>query len=383
MKTMKKIWMFLVIILSVPALCSGALVPSKVTVPEKYRKGVFGEGRVLNLPQGFSVSVFASGLKGARFMETDDSGVIYLSVPSDGVVVALPDEDSDGVADRHITFARGLKRPHGLAFRGKELIVAETGALLALKDDNKDLKADSRRVITEDLPAGGGHWTKSVIIGPDNAFYVSGGSSCNACEESDKRRAAILRFTDNKAEVFAFGLRNSVGLEFHPETGDLWAVDNGRDMLGDDIPPEELNKIVKNGDYGWPYCYGDQAPDPELGSVERCRDTLRPKVKMQAHSAPLGIAFGYKLKFPQRYREALYVAFHGSWNRSVPTGYKIVALPFKGGEAAGEVLDIVTGWRTGEGVWGRPVDALAGRDGALYISDDEAGAIYRITYSGK
>lgn len=352
----------------------------KLEVPQKFRKGTFAEQRELKALPGVKVSVFASGMEGARFMAENSDGVLFLSVPSDGTVLALPDKDKDGTVDEVIVYARGLKRPHGLAFRNGELLVAEAGSVVSLKDDDNDLKADSKRIITDDVPSGGGHWTRTIVIGPDNAIYLAAGSSCNACVEEDTRRAGVTRFADSKAELFAKGLRNTVGLEFHPTTGKLWGVDNGRDMLGDEIPPEEVNLIEQGKDYGWPYCYGNNIPDPELGSAERCQKTTPPEVEMQAHSAPLGVAFGHGLKFPNMIENSLIIAFHGSWNRSVPTGYKVVALPFNDiGMPAGKPFDVIS-WHTGKETWGRPVDVLAGRDGAMYVSDDEAGAVYRITY---
>lgn len=350
-------------------------------VPAKYRTGPFAAKRYLTAPPGFRVSVFASGLNGVRFLAADDKGRIYASIPSEGSVIVMPDRDNDGVADEVTVFASGLNRPHGLAFAEGGLIVAETGRLILLKDTRGGLKADFKRVITEDIPEGGAHWTRTVAVGPDGGFYVSAGSDCNSCVESDRRRAAILRFSPagGGAYVYATGLRNSVGIAFHPETKELWGVDNGRDLLGDDLPPEELNKIAEGGDYGWPYCYGDRTPDSGLGSTGRCRDTAAPAVMMQAHCAPLGIAFGKGLKFRAEYRDVLYVAFHGSWNRTIPTGYKLVAIPFKEGKPAGQPVDFITGWLVEGKAWGRPVDPLVGHDGALYLSDDYAGAIYRIT----
>lgn len=369
------------LILLPPDASAQALAPVKVEVPERYERA-FGPGRTLMALPGMRVSVYAAGLRGARFMASSADGTIFLSVPRKGTVVALPDRDNDGVADDAVTFAGGLDRPHGLAFRGSGLMVAESGGVVMLNDTDNDLKADERKEVADDIPSGGGHWTRTVVIGPDGALYVSVGSSCNACTERDGRRASVLRFDGSKAERFARGLRNSVGIEFHPETGELWGVDNGRDLIGDDLPPEELNRIVKGGDYGWPYCYGKKIPDPEHGSMERCADTVGPVVEMQAHSAPLGVAFGYALKgFPEGLKDALYVAFHGSWNRTEPTGYKLVAIPFKEGRPSGRPFDVVTGWLNGgEEAWGRPVDPFVGPDGALYLSDDEAGAVYRITY---
>ncbi|MBI5644277.1 MAG: PQQ-dependent sugar dehydrogenase [Deltaproteobacteria bacterium] len=357
----------------------GELVKTRLEVPEKYKKGALRVERTLNVPYGFKVSVFAAGIEGARFMALDGDGNIYVSLTSGGKVVTLPDADKDGVADKAVTFARGLDRPHGLAFKGKDLIVAGAGSLVLLRDENGDLEADVKRVLTDDVPGGGGHFTRSIVIGPEGDFFISAGSSCNACVEKDRRRAAVLRFRDGKARIYATGLRNSVGIALHTDTKELWAADNGTDGLGDDIPPEELNRIVEGGDYGWPYCYGRKTADPNFGSPGRCKDTIPAVVEMQAHSAPLGIAFGFGLEFPHEFRDVLYIAFHGSWNRSVPTGYKLIAIPFRDGKPSGKPFDVITGWQTETGAWGRPVAPLVGKDGALYLSDDHEGIIYRVT----
>jgi glucose/arabinose dehydrogenase len=356
----------------------------RIKVPPKYRRGVFAGTRRLTAPPGFEVSVFAAGLEGPRFMAADPKGNIYVSLPSEGKVVALVDKDKDGEADDTVVFADKLDRPHGLAFRGTELIVAETGKLIVLRDTNGDLLADTREVLSDDIPSGGGHWTRTVVLGPDSMLYVSVGSSCNACVEDDQRRASILRFSDSKATVFASGLRNSVGMAWSPVKNELWAVDNGRDLLGDDLPPEELNKIIHGGDYGWPYCYGDRVTDAEFGNARKCKDTIPPVEKLQAHSAPLGIAFGTGLDMAREFQDALFIAYHGSWNRTTPTGYKVVAIPFREGSHAGPPVDFLTGWLDSRGrAWGRPVGLLAGGDGALYLSDDRAGAIYRISFRKK
>ncbi|MBI5469622.1 MAG: sorbosone dehydrogenase family protein [Deltaproteobacteria bacterium] len=353
----------------------------RIKVPPKHRRGVFAGPRRLMAPPGFEVSVFAAGLKEPRFMATDPQGNIYVSLPSEGKVVAFVDKNNDGIPDKTVVFAEGLDRPHGLAFRGTELIVAETGKLIILKDTNGDLKADTAEVLTDDIPPGGGHWTRTVVLGPDGNLYVSVGSSCNACVEDDKRRASILRFSDGKATGFATGLRNSVGMAWSPVKNELWAVDNGRDFLGDDLPPDELNKIVQGGDYGWPNCYGDRVMDAEIGNALKCKETIPPVEKLQAHSAPLGMAFGTGLDMAREFQDALFIAFHGSWNRTTPTGYKVVAVPFHEGSNAGPPVDFLTGWLDSRGkAWGRPVGLLAGKDGALYLSDDLAGAIYRISF---
>ncbi|MBI5238442.1 MAG: PQQ-dependent sugar dehydrogenase, partial [Deltaproteobacteria bacterium] len=254
----------------------------KVDVPEAARAIPFLTSMSLDAPPGFKVSLFASNLGGVRMMAESSDGVIYAAVPSEGAVIALPDRDHDGVADSKVIFASGLNKPHSMVFigapsttldtkalevteavsskvvLGAQILVAETGALVLLKDTDNDMKADVIKIISTDLPEGGGHWTRTVAAGPDGYLYVSAGSSCNACEEKDQRRAAVLRFKPEggKAEVFAKGLRNSVGIAFEPNTKELWGVDNGADWLGENLPPEELNRIVKGGDYGWPYCYG-------------------------------------------------------------------------------------------------------------------------------
>lgn len=354
-------------------------------VPDPFRGLGVPKGKTLSLAPGLSIAVFAAGLERPRMLAFSPDGNLYVSLPRAGRVVVLPDRNKDAVADEVRTFASDLDLPHGLAFAGKDLIVAENGCLVRLPDRDGNLAADRVEELSKDLPAGGGHRTRSVAVGPQGDFFVSAGSSCNVCIEKDPRRAAIMRIGPDggEAEIFARGLRNSVGLAFHPETGELWASDNGRDWLGDDLPPEEVNRIVAGGDYGWPFCYGKRIPDPDFGSPDRCRNTLPPEVEMPAHSAPLGIAFGHGLDFPDRYRSMLYVAFHGSWNRSAPTGYKLIGIPFRDGRPSGPPEDIVSGWLQGRSAWGRPVAPAVGPDGALYLSDDRAGVIYRISVAGK
>ena len=365
---------------ALPATGEGGLVAVAVQVPASWRAD-FPSGRVLETSAGWRITVFAAGLPGPRMLAFSPAGDLYVSLPGTGKVAVLPDRDHDGVADRRLDFAARLDRPHGLGFDGTDLVVAENHQLVRLPDRDGDLQADRVEVLSGDLPDGGGHWTRSVVVGGDGAFYVSAGSSCNACVEHDPRRAAILRIAagGGQSTGFAYGLRNSVGLALAPGSGDLWASDNGRDLLGDDLPPDEINHIVAGGDYGWPYCYGDRVPDPQLGTVQRCAATRPAAVELPAHSAPLGIVFGAGLAFPESFRQMLLVAYHGSWNRSIPTGYKLVGIPFAAGRPVGPPRDLVRGWLQGSRAWGRPVAPAVGPDGALYLSDDRAGAIYRIT----
>ncbi|MGE5707083.1 MAG: PQQ-dependent sugar dehydrogenase [Bacteroidota bacterium] len=340
-----------------------------------------GETPRIRLPEGFRLSVFAENLPGVRFMALSPTGELTVSRPKAGQILLLPDRNGDGRADRTIVFARKLDRPHGLAWKGGALYVAETGAILKLEDRNGDGVSEKQETLTRDLPAGGGHWTRTLVFGPDGGMYVSVGSSCNACREKDPRRATVLRFSPDgkRLTIFARGLRNSVGLAFHPITKELWGTDNGRDYLGDDLPPDELNAIKQGGDYGWPGCYGDKRVDPSFGTRASCEKTLSPALSFPAHVAPLGIAFYTGKKFPSEYQNDAFVAFHGSWNKSKPDGYKVIRVRFRQGRPTGW-KDFATGFlRNGE-AWGRPVDVLVARDGALLVSDDKGGRIFRISY---
>jgi len=356
------------------------LIPVDVAMTDDQFEQVNRRIMRLRAPAGTRINLFAAGLGKVRMLTMTPEGVLLASLPDRGEVVALPDANHDGVADRTLVFAGGLKSPHGLAVSGTRVWIAETSRLLVADDLDRDLVADQVSTYSTELPGSGGHWTRSLALGKDGQLFLSAGSSCNACIETDERRATIMLFStqSNASRIFAYGLRNSVGLAIDPQTGSLWASDNGRDLLGDDLPPDEINLIRDGGDYGWPYCYGKQVPDPQLGDSQRCQTTLPSRVDLQAHSAPLGIAFGAGLNAPDVYRNMLYVAYHGSWNRTVPTGYKLVGIPFVDGEPAAEPVDLIDGWLTDGLVWGRPVGPYVGADGALYLSDDKAGVIYRI-----
>ena len=241
------------------------------------------------------------------------------------------------------------------------------------------------------LPSDGGHFTRTLLVHQDH-LLVSVGSSCNICDEQDHRRAAVVRYNlDGSGEtLFADGLRNSVGMTLHPTTGEIWATNNDRDNLGDDVPPDRVNILREGGFYGWPFCYLPHQPNPEYRRVAgRCAEAIGPAVTLPAHSAPLGLAFYVGEMFPTEYRGDLFVALHGSWNRSVPIGYQVVRVRLENGRAAGEPQPFVSGWLEGRrrslgrasGIgWGRPVDVLVMPDGSMLISDDEAGRIYRVTY---
>jgi glucose/arabinose dehydrogenase len=342
----------------------------------------------LKLSEGFHISIFSQA-PGARFMTFTPGGVLLVSDTNDGMVLALPDPQHSGKASRTVTALQELNAPHGLAFHNGKLYVAETDKVSSYDWNEAQLRASNPRLITN-LPRGGAHFTRTILFA-NGKLYVSVGSDCNICVEKDERRAAVLEMNDDGSaqHIFARGLRNAVGLAFNSRTGTVWAGDNGRDWLGDNLPPEEVNDLGKNGgDFGWPYCYGDRHPNPEFRAAgeKRCPSTIPPKVEMQAHGAPLGIAFYSGSLFPKEYEGDLFVALHGSWNRSALSGFKVVHIKIgPNGEPQGGAEDFITGWvKPGEKKdgprMGRPVAVLPGPDGALYVSDDTANVVYRVTY---
>jgi glucose/arabinose dehydrogenase len=338
----------------------------------------------IRLPSGFAIDFFAKDLGNARFMTLDPQGTLLVSVPRAGRVIALPDDNQDGRADAIVPVVENLELPHGLAFLDGRLYVAETGRILRFDYDPATRRArGAPTVIVPDLPARGIHWTRTIAFGPDRRLYVSVGSSCNSCEERDPRRAAITRYDleGRSGAPFGTGLRNAVGIAFRPGTPELWATVNGRDWLGDDRPSEYVTRVEEGGFYGWPYCHwilAGSLADPDLGAGDHCKAARRPSFLYQAHTAPLGLAFYAGSQFPPEYRGDLLVALHGSWNRSVPVGYKVIRVKLGGATPTAE--DFATGWLAGGRSWGRPVDLVVAPDGALLVSDDSLGAVYRISY---
>ncbi len=339
----------------------------------------------VSLPPGFGISVFADDLKGPRMLTFGPDGSLYVAERGAGRIVRLPDANNDGVSDGPQVVAEGLEAPSSLDFGPDgSLYVGETTRVVRLSNPDAQGVFQQRTTVVPDLPAGGNHTTRTVLVSPDGAtLYVSIGSTCNVCVEEDERRATIMQYdlASGAGQIYAAGLRNAVGIDFRPGTEELWATNNGRDFLGDDQPPETVNRITAAGlDFGWPRCHAGRIVDPEFGSPDACAGVTAPVVEMQAHSAPLGLAFsqGQPTGFPAPYDSGLFVAFHGSWNRSQPTGYKVVFIPLNAAEP-GVVQDFATGWRLDDGtVWGRPVGLAFGPAGSLYVSDDTGGMIYRI-----
>jgi glucose/arabinose dehydrogenase len=345
-------------------------------------------GAPLTLPPGFAISIFARDLGGPRVLLQDPEGNLLVSLTRQGKVVALPDRSHRGVADEAVTVLQGLDHPHGLAFGPEDpprLYVAETNRVAVYDYDPQKLAAANPKKIL-DLPPGGRHFTRTLLFMPppnEHRLLISVGSSCDTCVEKDWRYAKILVADASGANLstFASGLRNSVFMATHPRTGHLWATEMGRDYLGDDLPPDEINVIVEGGNYGWPWCYGkrvhDDKFDPKGTHQEFCKDTLPSFIDIPAHSAPLGLAF-FPEEWPWEYRFHLLAAYHGSWNRTIPTGYKVVRFKLDNQGNYLGVEDFITGWLTPEGALGRPVDILIKDNGEIFISDDKAGVVYRV-----
>jgi glucose/arabinose dehydrogenase len=347
----------------------------------------------VDLPEGFGIEVFAENLgessistpgvnPGPRFMLIKGDAV-FVTITNQGRVVALVDTDLNGKSDKTITAIDSLKNPHGIDYANEWFYIGEEDKVIRVQDANNDLvfeKESMEKLV--DLPSGDGHFTRTVKV-HDGSLYISVGSSCNVCIEEDNRRAKILKcnLDGTNCGTFASGLRNSVGFVFHPETGKMYATDNGRDLLGNDLPPDEIN-LVEGGDYGWPICYGKNIHDTDFDKnvyiQNPCNDKKPSLVDLQAHSAPLGLAVYTGDSFPEEYKGDLFVAYHGSWNRDEPTGYKVVSIDLD----TLEVKDFATGWLDGRNVLGRPVDIIVAGEGSIFVSDDNAGKIYRIFYKG-
>lgn len=366
---------------------TGPLQPQTLKVPAKQGQAESSQERTLNLPVGFQVGIFQGGLGAARLLTWSPEGALVVSEQgSKGRVTILTDTNGDGVADGRTVFADGLNNPHGLAFHDGYLYIAGSTQVIRYRWQGGAAAQGNPETIVDNIPTGG-HATRTIVFGQDNKLYLAVGSSCNVCKETSPLRAAIWQYNADGSggRLYARGLRNAVGLAWQPGTANLYASNNGRDGLGDNIPPETINRIGDGNDYGWPYCHNGTIVDPEFGKLGNCAGVTRPAVEMQAHSAPLGLTFASGGMLPAGYSGDLFVAFHGSWNRSEKTGYKIARIRFANGQPTGQVEDFLTGWlSTSAGSsWGRPVDVSIGPDGALYVSDDALGVIYRVTYAGR
>ncbi|MEM6641641.1 MAG: sorbosone dehydrogenase family protein [Bacteroidota bacterium] len=343
----------------------------------------------LYLPEGFEIEVFAR-VNNARSMVLSPSGTLYVGNRGGGKVYAVKDTNGDWKADEIFTIAEDLRLPNGIAFKDGSLYVAEVSKLWRYDDIEQDLSnAPKPELIYDDLPTERHHGWKYIAFGPDGKLYVPVGAPCNICESEDERFASILRMNaDGSArEIYARGVRNTVGFTWHPETNEMWFTDNGRDRLGDDEPPCELNRVATPGaHYGYPYCHGGYLSDPEFGSKFPCEDFVKPVQNLGPHVAPLGIKFCVSDVFPEEFKNAAFIAEHGSWNRSPKaghTGHKVTLVRENKGVGT-TYEDFITGFLNTETntAWARPVDILFAPDGSMLISDDLAGTIFRVFYSG-
>lgn len=349
----------------------------------------------LQLPEGFEVNVFAQGLGNVRWMAVAPDGTIFVTRRMEGDVIALVDADGDGVADEPQVNVVLSDQPymHGITFSGNQVYMAtDTKVLVADWTSGPALSAP--REIISDLPSGGQHPNRTLALGPDGLLYITVGSTCNACDEPDPENATMLRAQPDGSsrEIFARGLRNTIGFGWHPTTGELWGMDHGSDWRGDDQPPEELNRLEFDSDYGWPFCYADQQPDLFLpaeppggtGRAAYCERTVAPVLTYTAHSAPIGFVFYTADQFPEEYRNDAFVAMRGSWNRSEPSGYSIVRILFDDNGQPTEFQDFMTGFLIEEQIanFGRVAGLAIAADGSLLIAEDTNGIIYRVSYTG-
>ncbi|MDP2266815.1 MAG: PQQ-dependent sugar dehydrogenase [Thiobacillus sp.] len=331
----------------------------------------------LKLPPGFQIELFAR-VPNARQMALGKT-MLFVGSMRAGKVYAIPLQGPRKLR----VIADKLEMPVGVAFRDGDLYVSAVNRILRLRNIEAHVNRPPKpEVVSEAYPTDTHHGWKFIAFGPDGKLYVPVGAPCNICEPDPDRFATITRLDVNsgKVEVVARGVRNSVGFDWQPQSGELWFTDNGRDWLGDDAPPDELNRVSQTGQhFGYPYCHGGTMADPELGRTRRCDEFVAPVQNLDAHVASLGMRFYTGQAFPERYRHAVFIAEHGSWNRSSKRGYQVSVVRLQDNRAVG-YEPFITGWMSNELAWGRPADVLVMPDGSLLVSDDQAGAIYRITY---
>jgi glucose/arabinose dehydrogenase len=338
----------------------------------------------LSMPKGFSAEIYAE-VKGARSLAYDaEKRILYVGTRQEGQVYAVMDEDQDYTGDRIMSLASNLDMPNGVALRNDTLYVAEVGRILAFENISESLSGPTFEVITSDYPEEAQHGWKFIKFGPDNQLYVPVGAPCNICE-SEKPFSTITRLnvTSGEYEIHAEGIRNTVGFDWDPLSDDLWFTDNGRDWLGDNLPPDELNHITaENQHFGYPYCHGNSTIDPEFGYEGACSQFRAPEQELGPHVAALGMEFYDGKQLPEHYSHDILIAEHGSWNREDPIGYRISHVDLNEAREAQNYTTLISGWLQGERSWGRPVDIEVLPDGSFLVSDDKAGVIYRFTYTG-
>lgn len=339
---------------------------------------------LIKLPPGFSISIYAQEVENARQLALGDHGTVFAGSLKAGKVHAVVDGDGDNVAEGLYLIAEGLNMPSGVEFRFGSLYVGAVDRILRYDDIESILdQPPAPELVTGALPDKTHHGWKYLRFGPDNYLYVPVGAPCNICDEPGFAQIRRMFADGSGDEVYVSGVRNSLGLAFNPANGELWFTDNGRDLLGEDIPADELNHVTSPGqNFGFPYCHQGDLLDPEFGVGKSCDDYTAPAARLGAHVASLGLTFYTGSQFPANYKGALFIARHGSWNRAEKVGYDIAVVRFS---AAGDALEpevFASGWLQGQEDWGRPNDVMQLPDGSLLISDDKANAVYRISYSG-
>ncbi|MEJ7645368.1 MAG: PQQ-dependent sugar dehydrogenase [Chryseolinea sp.] len=340
----------------------------------------------IKLPTGFKIEVYAE-VQDARSMAMSPSGILYVGNKDKDKVYAVKDTDGDFKADKKWVIASGLNMPNGVAFNGGDLYIAEVNKISKIAGIESSLDNPTAPVkVIDDYPKEAHHGWKYIAFGPDGKLYIPVGAPCNICESKEEIFATITRVNKDGSgrEIFAKGVRNSVGFTWHPETKEMWFTDNGRDMLGEDVPSCELNVASKAGmHFGYPYCHEGSIKDPEFGNKRPCGDFAMPADKLGAHVAPLGLKFYSGSMFPSVYKHQLFVAEHGSWNRKKKSGYNVTVVQSTNGKVTRHKV-FASGWlnEADQKVWGRPVDVLMLPDGSMLISDDQANVIYRVSYKG-
>ncbi len=353
-----------------------------ICIPQKGGEANTRLSRV-KFPPGFSISLYAVGVDGARSMVRGEKGALFVGTRSEGRVYALVDSDNDYRVDKKYVIASGLNSPNGVALKGGSLYVAEISRVLRF--DNIEKRLDNPpepAVVYDKFPAEEHHGWKYIAFGPDGMLYVPVGAPCNICKSENPIFDTITRMKPDGTglEIYARGVRNTVGFDWHPDTKELWFTDNGRDWMGNNRPPDELNRAPGKGlHFGYPFCHGKDIVDPKLGSGKKCGDYVPPVQELGPHVAALGMKFYTGRQFPSKYRGRVFIAEHGSWNRTPPIGYRVTTVTLDGNRA--EKYEVFAeGWLQGTKAWGRPVDIVMLPDGSLLVSDDRGGVIYRISY---
>lgn len=370
---------------SVPAILATGFVALCASLPAAAAEKREIHLDKLNLPEGFKIEVYARDVPNARHMTLGDKGTLFVGSMREGKVYAIVDKNGDNQADEVKVIAEGLKLPTGVAFKDGDLYVSAVTSILRFDDIESRLdKPPAPVTITNQFPDKHHGW-KYIAFGPDGWLYVPIGAPCNICDEKGFANIQRLKLEGDgvaKTETWADGVRNTVGFTWHPETKALWFTDNGRDMLGDDTPNCELNTAPQQGmNFGYPYCHGNDVLDPEFGEGKSCANYVPPVQELGPHVAPLGVKFYTGNQFPANYKNQVLIAEHGSWNRSKKIGYRVTMVTLNEKGESTSYKPFIDGWLQGEEAWGRPVDVLVMPDGAMLVSDDYAGVIYRVSYA--